>query len=195
MPVALLSSPNAGNGNRRTIGAQGDLQPENVVGLRVRRFEIGLLSPDTCVANENIDSARIERGVVRLVAVDAGAALSSRLAPTASVEPSALSAIASPNWSPFSAFDALMYACCDQTPGALRKDVGGASGRCQVVQLITADAGRVTVFSAAPTASVVPSPLRATARPNASLVSVFDALMYACCDQHARVTRKHVHRA
>ena|SRR5437899_3573764 len=87
------------------------------------------------------------------------AALFSESAPTASVLPSPERATLAPKWAKDGRFASLMKACCDQVP-----------------------AGRVKTYAAplpawrrAPTASVLPSPFRATAKPKLSLAPGLEA--------------------
>src|SRR5439155_9312300 len=62
------------DGDGTAVAADRDRVAEEKVAAGVRCFEIRLLRPRACVANEDVRRARVRRRIVFLVAVDRGGA-------------------------------------------------------------------------------------------------------------------------
>src|SRR5437879_2333932 len=93
--------------------------------------------------------------------------------------PSWLMERAIPNWSNCFAFDALMYACCDQTPGLLfAKTYTAPDWGAELFAWLPPIPVALLASPYAPTAIVAPSPLMASPKPKLSNGSVFDAFTY-----------------
>src|SRR5262245_41318170 len=118
------------------------------------------------------------------------AALSSPSAPTTIVSPEI--ATGSPNRSRPSGFDALRYACCDQTPAVRWKTYAAPAAGAALFAWSPFTPGALLSSFDAPTTIV--SPKIATATPNWSFEAVFEALRYAV-SVHAEPVRTKTYAA